>query len=466
MKNEAPLPHNHGLLAALGAAILLASLGISIATVALPTLVKTFSASVEQVQWVVLAYLLAVTVAIVSAGRMADLYGQRRMLLASLVLFILASAVCTLAPDLGWLIAGRVGQGLGAAALMSLPMSIAKSLVAKERIGTAMGLLGSMSAIGTALGPGVGGVLMGALGWRSAFALLGLLGACLLALATLAIPAAKARGAPAGGMDWAGHLWLSIMLICFALAATGGKVAMAIPLWLLPALGAVAGLAFVRTEMACANPLVPMGLLRERAIAMPLASNLVVGAVMMSTLVVGPFFLSFGLGLDEAQTGMVLAAGPVAAAFCGVPAGRITDRFGAQRSLLAGLALATAGLCGFALLPALIGVPGYVLALMLVTPGFQLFLAGNNTAMMLGAAPAHKGTLAGLLGLSRNLGLMLGASLLPMLFSSVLGAHGVASSSRQAIGEAFSITFLSTAGLCLLSLLLASVRQARPGPSR
>lgn len=467
MKNEAAPTANKLVLAALAGSILLASLGVSIATVALPTLARVFSASVQQVQWVVLAYLLAVTAAIVVAGRMGDLYGNRRVLVAGLVLFTLASAACALAPELGWLIAARVVQGLGAAILMSLPMSIAKGLVVKERIGTAMGLLGTMSAIGTAMGPSLGGVLIGALGWRAAFVSLMLCGAGMLALALSGIPKTKASGVVADRMDWAGSVWLSIVLLCFALSATGSRAGMAIQPWMLLALAAVAFLAFVRIELTAAHPLVPVALLRGRAVATSLAMNLLVGAVMMSTLVVGPFFLSFGLGLSEAETGMAMAVGPIAAALSGVPAGRVTDRFGTRRTLLGGLLLATGGLCCFAVLPTLINVPGYVMALVLITPGFQLFLAANNTAVMVDAADEHRGLLSGLLGLSRNLGFMTGASVLPLVFAFLLGGHGLTGSSTQAIGKAFSITFLSAAGLCVLAIVLALLEKSswRPFPS-
>lgn len=463
MKSETARITNRRMLAALAGCILMASLGISIATVALPTLARVFSAGVQQVQWVVLAYLLAVTAAIVLAGRMGDLYGDRRVLVAGLVLFTLASAACALAPALGWLIAGRIAQGLGAAILMSLPMSMAKGLVGKERLGTAMGVLGTMSAIGTAMGPSVGGVLIGALGWRSAFALLTLCGAGLLTLALRALPKAKAPRAAPHRMDWAGSLWLTIVLVCFALLATGSKVGIAIQPWMLLVLTAAALLAFVRAELAAAHPLVPVALIRGRAIATSLTMNLVVGALMMSTLVVGPFFLSFGLGLSEAATGMVMAFGPIAAALSGVPAGRATDRFGAHRTLLAGLVLATAGLCGFAVLPGEFGIPGYVLGLVLVTPGLQLFLAANNTAVMADAADEHRGLLSGLLGLSRNLGFMTGASLLPLLFAARLAGRGVTESAPQAIGDAFSVTFLSAAGLCLLALVLALLSKVSRG---
>jgi MFS family permease len=466
MHIEQDLSANKPMVFALAASVLVASLGVSIATVALPTLGMVFSADVRQVQWVVLAYLLAVTVAIVLAGRLGDLYGQHRVLVAGLALFTLASAACAAAPGLGWLIAGRVVQGIGAAALMALPLPIAKGLVAQGRVGTAMGLLGTMSALGTAAGPALGGLLIGALGWRAAFVLLMLSGAITLAVALRCIPKASAARTDAGSVDWAGGSWLSIVLLCLALSATGGASGLAIQPWMSLAVAAAALVAFVHTERTAARPLVPLHMLRERPVATSLAMNLLVGAIMMSTLVVGPFFLSFGLGLSEAQTGLVMAVGPVVAALSGVPAGRATDRFGTHRTLMAGLLLTAAALCCFAVLSTRFRVPGYVGALVLMTPGFQLFLAANNTAVMTGTHDADKGLLSGLLGLSRNLGFMAGASLAPWTFAFMLDGHGVAGSSSQAIGEAFTGTFAAAAGLCVLAIVLALLGQGgRRGPS-
>ncbi|WP_234465019.1 MFS transporter [Pseudomonas sp. S44] len=414
MNDEPVTKMNKPVLAALAGSILLASLGVSIATVALASLARVFSVSVQQVQWVVLAYLLALTAAIVVAGRMGDLYGSRRVLLIGLGVFTVASGACALAPGLDWLIVARAVQGLGAAVLMALPLSIAKGLVAKERLGTAMGLLGTMSAIGTALGPSLGGVLIGAFGWRAAFVLLLLCGASMLVLTLTGIPRTKIPSA--------------------------------------------------RITRSSTRPLIPLAVLRRPGVATSLAMNILAGAVMMSTLVVGPFFLSFGLGLSDAQMGVVMAAGPIGAAVSGVPAGRVVDRFGTRRTLLGGLLVASAGLVCFAVLPRLIGVAGYVLALVLVTPGFQLFLAANNTAVMANATEEYRGLLSGLLGLSRNLGLMTGAAALPLLFACLLGTHGLADISAQVIGTAFSITFLSAAGLCVLAVALALLDQRKRGP--
>ncbi|MDJ1159197.1 MFS transporter [Chelatococcus sp. SYSU_G07232] len=123
--------------AALAMAILLASLGISIATVALPTLARDFALPVTGAQWVVLAYLLSATVAIVMGGRLGDLIGHQRVLLGGLAMFAAAAAFCSIAPTIGMLIAARVVQGVGGAILMALPVSIIRATVARERTGSA-----------------------------------------------------------------------------------------------------------------------------------------------------------------------------------------------------------------------------------------------------------------------------------------------------------------------------------------
>lgn len=460
MKSDPSPAANTPTFVSLACAILLASLGTSIATVALPNLATVFAAGVQQVQWVVLAYLLSLTAVIVVAGRLGDIYGNRRVLIGGVLLFTLASAGCALAPTLDWLIACRTVQGLGAAALMGLPMSMAKTLITKERLGASMGLLGAMSAIGTATGPSVGGFFIDAHGWRSVFILLTLCGIIMLMLAFVGIRKTPVFASSTARMDWAGSVWLSVTLLCFLLAATGTRTDIAAQPWVLLALSVAAVLMFIRTELTAASPLLPVALFRGRVVATSLWMNLLVGTIMMSTLLVGSLFLSFGIGLTDAQTGLVMSAGPIAAALSGIPAGKLTDRFGTNQVLLAGLALATAGLVGFAVLPRLIDVPGYVLATVLMTPGFQMFLAANNSAAMSGVAEEYKGALSGLLGLSRNLGLLMGASLLPLLFTSMLDNQRLDQNTTLTVSNAFSITFLILASLSLLTLLISMLSQS------
>ena len=180
-------------LASLSLSMLLSSLGTSIANVALPTLAQAFSASFQHVQWVVLAYLLAITTLIVSVGRLGDITGRRRLLLAGIVLFTGASLLCGIAPTLWLLIAARAAQGIGAAVMMALAMAFVGETVPKDRIGRAMGLLGTMSAIGTALGPSLGGILIAGFGWQAIFLVSVPLGILTFLLAYRYLPADRRR---------------------------------------------------------------------------------------------------------------------------------------------------------------------------------------------------------------------------------------------------------------------------------
>ncbi len=437
-------------LTALAGATLLASLGISIASVALPTLAAAFSASIQDVQWVVLAYLISVTVTIVTAGWLGDLYGHHRVLIAGLGVFALSSVLCAAAPTLGTLIAGRAVQGIGGAILMALPLSIARDTVAKARLGTAMGLFGTMSAIGTALGPSLGGLLIAGFGWRSAFALLAGVAVLLIGVAIATIPAAPARaGRRKTLLDWPGVALLGAALLAYAAAMAGWFAGLLLPL----AIFAFA--VFFLVERRSGAPLVPLETLHDRGTWTALAMNVIVATVMMSTLVVGPFFLSFALRLDVALVGIVMAVGPVIAALSGVPAGRATDRFGAQRVLVAGLFTILVGLIGLAVLPRLFGIAGYITALALLTPGFQLFLAANNTTVMMASPENRRGTMSALLGLSRNLGFMTGASAMAAVFAAAAGSGEVGDLSATATGHAFTTTFLVAAGLMPAALVLA-----------
>jgi len=449
---RAPLP----ILTALAAASLTASLGISVASVLLPTLTRSFDVTISEAQWVVLAYLMAVTVTIVSAGRLGDLFGHRRVMISGLVVFIAASVLCATAPSLDLLILGRALQGVGGAILIALAMSIARDLVPSGQLGKAMGLLGTTSAIGTALGPSLGGLVLAWSDWRMAFWLLAGVAGLTLGFAALAIRRDDLRAlASIRSLDLPGTAVLIVALVAYSLATSGGAAGIPVSKGVLVMVALAATVLFVIVETRVSTPLVPMTVLMDRRTGAGVAMNILVGTVMMATLVVGPFFLTFSLGLGEAVVGLVLAVGPVVAALSGVPSGWLTDRFGARRVMLAGLVQTMLGLLCLAFLPRQFGVGGYVAALIVLTPAFQMFLAANNTAVMSGASNEQCGRLSGLLGLSRNLGLMTGASAMSTLFVTVMGTGGAAEAPVADVSRAFSMTFSAAAALALIALCQA-----------
>lgn len=425
-------------LASLSLCMLLSSFGTSSANVALPAMAHGFSASLPEVQWVVLAYLIAITTLVVSAGRLGDVAGRRRLMLVGLFLFTTASAACAAAPTLGWLVAARAAQGFGAAAMMALTMALVGESVPKSRTGSAMGLLGAMSAVGTALGPSLGGLLLAESGWRAIFAVNLPLGAATLLLVSRYLPADRGGPRAAVRFDMAGTLVLGLALAAYAFAMTAGGGSMGPLNAVLLASAGVGAWLFLRIESAVAAPLVNMALLRIPVVRSGVAMNVLATTVVMATFVAGPFYLSGALALEPAAVGAVMATGPVVAALTGVPAGWLVDRFGTQHAMAAGLAAMAAGSLMLAL-GAGAGVSGYAVPLAVLTAGYALFQASNNTAVMAVAEQAQRGVVSGLLNLSRNLGLITGASAMAAVyaFAAGRGAHHA-----QGLRATFAIALL------------------------
>ena len=455
-------------LAGLSLSMLLSSLGTSIANVGLPTLAQAFNASFQEVQWIVLAYLLAITTLIVGAGRLGDIVGRRRLLLAGIALFTAASVLCAVAPTLWLLVAARAAQGLGAAAMMALTMAFVGETVPKARTGSAMGLLGTMSAVGTALGPSMGGVLIAGFGWRALFFVNLPLGLLALLLAYRHLPPdrqAQAGQAGRAGFDAVGTLLLALTLAAYALAVTLGRGNFgALNIALLSAAALGAGL-FVFAEARVASPLVRLAMFRDPALSASLVTNILVATVMMATLVVGPFYLSRTLGLGTALVGLVLSTGPVISALSGVMAGRLVDRLGAPRTVIAGLAAMMAGSVALSVLPGLFGLAGYVAAIAVLTPGYQLFQAANNTAVMADVAPDRRGVVSGVLSLSRNLGLITGASVMGAVFAFASAASDITAANPEAVATGMRITFAVAAALAAAALAVALAIRALAAPS-
>jgi EmrB/QacA subfamily drug resistance transporter len=457
-------------LTSLSLSMLMPSLDTSIANAGLPTLARAFTASFQEVQWIVLAYLLAITTLIVSVGRLGDIIGRRRLLLAGICLFTVASLLCGFAPTLWLLIAARAAQGLGAAIMMALTVAFVGETVPKAKTGSAMGLLGTMSAIGTTLGPSLGGVLIAGLGWRTIFLVNVPLGILNFLLAHRYLPV-DGRGAKTdrAGFDNAGTLLLALTLAAYALAMTIGRGHFG-PLNIALLLAAVFGVGFfVLVEARAASPLIRLAMFHDPVLSASLAMSMLVSTVMMATLVVGPFYLSQALGLETALVGLALSAGPLVAALTGVPAGRIVDRFGAQRMIIIGLVGIAGSSSVLSMMPAKFGIAGYIAPIVVITSSYALFQAANNTVIMTDIRPDQRGVISGMLSLSRNLGLITGASVMGAVFAVASAATDITAARPEAVATGMRITFAVAAVLIVVALAIAvgsralSTSRSRPG---
>ncbi|MEQ6166269.1 MFS transporter [Ekhidna sp. MALMAid0563] len=435
--------------------ILNASLGMSIANVALPTLSEFFQIPIQMVQWVVLAYLLTVTVTVVSVGRLGDIFGNRKVLLFGILLFIFSSLLCGLSTRFWMLIVARGLQGMGGAALVALPMALVRDFIPKKRLGLAMGLLGTTSAIGTMLGPSLGGILIASFDWPFIFTPLVVIGILNLVFIYRFLPqTAKSTKFQVSIFDIRGTLTLMASLICYTLSVTLEKSVLTTEKILLFGGSIIGILLFIRVEKQVKNPLINLALFKDRDLTFSLLMNFLIATVMMSTLIVGPFYLSGALNFKENTIGLILSIGPFASALSGLPAGKIVDRFGTKNVLVLALCLMTIAAFALAFLPMYFGLTGYVGAIILLTPAYQLFLAANNTHVMSEAKSSQQGVIAGTLSLSRNIGLISGASVMGAIFAMAM-AHHADSLASHSIIHGLKVTYIIAGFMVSVCLLLA-----------
>jgi MFS family permease len=377
-------------------------------------------------------------------------------------LFTLASVLCGVAPTLWLLIAARAAQGLGAAVMMALAMAFVGETVSKDRTGSAMGLLGTMSAIGTTLGPSLGGILIAGPGWRALFLVNVPLGLLAFGLAWRTLPADVGQPeTDRAGFDTVGTLLLATTLGAYALAMTMGRGRFG-PLNMALLLAAVLGAGvFVLAQARAASPLLRLGMFRDASLSASLVVGALIATVVMATLVVGPFYLSRALGLDAATVGIVMSIGPMVSVLSGVLAGRIVDRLGAPFMVIAGLILMAAGSFALSVIPAASGIAGYVAGIVVLSLGYQLSQAANNTAVMTDVGADQRGVMSGILNLSRNLGLITGASMMGAVFAFASAAADITTAHPAAVAGGMHVTFAVAGGLIVGALAIAAGGRAR-----
>ena len=212
---------------------------------------------------------------------------------------------------------------------------------------------------------------------------------------------------------------------------------------------------FVLAETNAASPLIRLASVRDPALAASLVMSALVSTVIMATLVIGPFYLARGLGLDAALVGIVMSIGPASAALAGVPAGRLVDRYGATRMTIIALAGMLAGCSALWVAPAALGIAGYVIPVVIITTTYALFQVANNTSVMTGASAGQRGVLSGMLNLSRNLGLITGASVMGAVFALASRARDLAVASADAVSTGMRVSYVVASMMIVVALAVA-----------
>jgi EmrB/QacA subfamily drug resistance transporter len=396
----------------------------SIVNVALPTLVNAFGTSFATVQWVVLVYLLIITTLGLGAGRVGDLYGRKRVYLAGLGIFTTASLLCGLAPGVGWLIACRALQGLGAVFVSALGAAIVAQTFPPNERGRALGVIGSSVTLGIALGPSLGGLIIALAGWRWMFLVNIPVGVAAMSVVARLIPdlhptPAKVR------FDWAGMLLFATALGCLSFALNWGQrlgfaTAPVLGLFALAAATFVL-LLFVETQVA--GPILDLRMFVDRSFSLGLLSSTLVFVVVGGTGFIMPFFLELVLGYPIAKVGLLMALSPVLGGVMAPIGGTLADRFGPRGVSLVGVCVLT---CGCFLLSTLDNTASTLRFALCVAPmglGMGLFSSANNTSVLNAVTRERLGVASAMLSLARTLGQSTGVPLIASLFGVFALGH-------------------------------------------
>jgi EmrB/QacA subfamily drug resistance transporter len=447
--------------------VFLSTIDGSIVNVALPTLEKELDTSFAAVQWVVVGYLLAVTSLMLGVARLADMHGKKRIYLTGMVAFTTASVLCGMAPSIEFLIGFRVLQGVGAAMMQALGIAIITEVFPDHERGRALGISGTVVSLGISLGPTLGGLLIGAVGWRSIFLVNLPVGLAGFALVRRHVPDWR----PPGGQqfDLLGAVLLLITLVALALGLTFGPDTG----WDTPSIMALLGtaavglVAFVGVEARLRQPMIDLGLFRDSLFSIGLFNGLIVFIVIAGMFVL-PFYLELVKGYDTQRVGLFLTVVPAALGLTAPVAGALSDRYGSRGISLAGLVILVGACFTVASLKEDTSTLGYIVRLLPLGLGAGLFQSPNNSAIM-GSAPRERlGVASGLLALSRTLGQVMGLPLLGAIFASRVLAvsdmpagQDATDAPAWAIVEGVEAAYTTAAFLVMAGVVLALVAFVR-----
>jgi|SRR5579884_185004 len=428
-------------------------LDASIATLTYPALQAQFHTDLADVEWVSLSYLLTLVALLVPVGRLSDARGRKLMYLYGFVLFTAASAACGLAPSLLALVLFRAVQAVGAALLQANSVALVTTSAPRGRLRAALGVQAGAQALGLALGPTLGGVIVTGWGWRWVFFVNVPVGIAALVAGHYLLPRTRTQ-ASTDHFDWPGLLWLATATTTLLLGISGASgLHLPWPIVLaLFAFAAAATVALARRLARAVSPLIDPALLRSRRIAAGLVGALGGYLVLFGPLVLVPVALTRS-GTSLSAAGLILTALPAGFAAAALLAERVLPpAWSDRRRALAGSAVAAGALVGMMLVP--LTAAGLAPLLAALGLGLGVFTPANN-ALVMAAVPARAaGTGGGLVNMTRALGTALGVALV------TLTLH-IAPRSNPALGDHVAAALLT---VLALGVLVSNLINLGPAP--
>lgn len=452
-----PQPQRTVAIASVLAAMVLVVLDAAIANVALPTIARSLHVTPAMSVWVMTAYQTALVMALLPCAALGEALGHRRVFAAGVALFTVASLLCALSPSLPLLVAARLLQGFGGAAVMALGVALLRFVVPQQQLGAAIGWNALVVALSSAAGPTLGAAILSAASWPWLFAVNLPVGLVVLA-ATRALPRLPGT---ARRLDL-----LSVLLNAgaFASLVLGAELLPSRPALagVLLAAAALAMAALVRREAPREAPLIPLDLLRSGSFRVSVIASVCLFAGQAAGMVALPFYLQHGLGQSPLRTGLYMTPWPLTVAIVAPITGRLASRVSTAWLCAAGGLCLALGLAAASLWP----MDGAPLALVPITMlcglGFGLFNVPNNRNMFLSAPPERSGAAGGMQGTARLVGQTAGAIVMTLLFTQT----SAAAAPRIGLAIGAALTLLAGLVSTLRVGAIAGVSPSRKGGLR
>jgi EmrB/QacA subfamily drug resistance transporter len=389
-----------------------------VVTTALPVIRTDLDASIEQLEWTVNAYTLTFAVLLLTGAALGDRFGRRLLFVIGLAIFTGASAAAALAPSAEWLIAARAVQGMGAAIVLPLTLTILSEAVPRERRGVALGAWSGVAGLAVAAGPLVGGAVVEGISWQWIFWLNVPIGLVLLPLALLRLRESKG---PEGGLDLPGLALVSggLLGIVWGLVNgnshgwTSGRIVTAL------VAGSILLVAFGAWERRAPRPMVPLRLFRDRAFAAANGASLLMYFGMFGSIFLLAQFLQTAQGHSPLGAGLRTLPWTAMPMFVAPIAGALSDRIGGRPLMATGLALQSIAL-GWLALVSEPSVPYTELvgAFVLGGIGMALFFAPVANVVLSAVRPDEEGKASGINNAIREVGGVFGIAVLATVFTS------------------------------------------------
>lgn len=412
-----PLPQRYWAIATIALGVTMAVMDSAIANVALPTIAKDLHTDAAASIWIVNGYQLAIMISLLPLAALGEIVGHRRIYLAGMVLFTLASFACAFSGTFLELALARVVQGFGAAGIMAVNTAVLRYIYPHRLLGRGIGINALVVAVSAAAGPTIAAAILSLGKWPWLFAVNVPIGVVAVTIGRFALPHNPLSKRP---FDWPSALLSAgtFGLLIAGIDALGHGENI---VWFIGEAAGVVVLAWllVRRELSMAAPLLPLDLLRIPIFSLSVATSICSFIAQMLALVSLPFLFQNKLGFTAVGTGLLMTPWAIAIAFAAPVAGRLADRYPPGILCTIGLIVFAGGLYALAFLPPQPGVIGIVWRMVVTGIGFGLFQSPNNRAMLSAAPRERSGGASGMLGSARLLGQTTGAALVALLFARI-----------------------------------------------